>query len=322
MEQTERIYAALSDRMLVTDGDKFRSSLSGHDVEAVAATTDTVLVGTFESGLHRSTDGGRTFERDWPTTAPDAVTSVTVSPADPSLAWAGTEPSAVYRSTDGGATWERCPELTDLPRSDRWSFPPRPDTHHVRWVEPAPDDTDRLYVGVEAGAVVRTVDGGDSWADLTSETRRDPHGMAIHPETPERVCLAAGDGYAETPDGGDTWRFPEDGLAHRYVWSVAVARGDLGRRYVSAASGAYRAHDPDGTSHVYVRDGEDDWKRANDGLPGPEGVGRPVLAAGESTVYALSNHGLFRRAGGTWEPVLDAWPEDARDRLPSGLAVV
>jgi hypothetical protein len=49
-----------------------------------------------------------------------------------------------------------------------------------------------------------------------------------------------------------------------------------------------------------------------------------VLSAGESTVYALSTHGLFRLAGGAWAPVLsdEEWPEGAHDALPRNLVVV
>jgi hypothetical protein len=50
--------------------------------------------------------------------------------------YAGTEPSALYTSNDGGDSWERMEGLNSLPSSKSWSFPPRPWTHHVRWIEP------------------------------------------------------------------------------------------------------------------------------------------------------------------------------------------
>lgn len=95
-----------------------------------------VFVGTGEAGLHRSINGGRTFERI-DTFDSALVTAVAVSPHDPERVWAGTEPSAVYRSSDGGDSWEHCAGLTDLAPASRWSFPPRPHTHHVRWLEPS-----------------------------------------------------------------------------------------------------------------------------------------------------------------------------------------
>ena len=43
----------------------------------------------------------------------------------------GTEPSALFISEDSGETWERREGMEKLPSANRWSFPPRPDCHHV-----------------------------------------------------------------------------------------------------------------------------------------------------------------------------------------------
>ena len=44
------------------------------------------------------------------------------------------EPSEVWRSADAGSAWEQTSRLETLSSSSEWSFPPRPDTHHVRWI--------------------------------------------------------------------------------------------------------------------------------------------------------------------------------------------
>ena len=316
------IHAALADRLLVASGPDWTTTaaLSGRSLECVAATDGTVLVGTFESGLWRETGDG--FEQSWPTDAPQAVTSVAVSPVD-GRCWAGTEPSAVYRSTDAGQSWARCGDLTALPSSSRWSFPPRPHTHHVRWLEPDPADPETLYVGIENGAFLRTSDGGETWQDHPDGARRDNHQLATHVDAPGRVYTAAGDGYAESLDGGDAWTYPQDGLAHRYVWSLAVDPADPDHVLVVAASGAHQAHRSDGESYVYRTDG-DGWTVAMDGLPGPDGVARPILDTGpDGAFYALSNHGLFRSEDGvTWQNLGVEWREAWREQVPRGLRVV
>ena len=323
----DTIYAALGDRVLVGDGDSgWEDRLLGHDIECVAAGAaepDRAFAGTVAAGLQRTIDGGATW--DAVLDAGDRVTSVAVSPHDASVVWAGTEPSAVYRSTDGGATWTERPGLTELDSASRWSFPPRPHTHHVRWIAVAPDDPDRVYAAVEAGAFLRSPDGGETWVDHPDGARRDNHTMATHPDAPNRVYTAAGDGYALSADRGETWTHPQEGLAHRYVWGLAVHPGDPDRVVVSAASGPRSAHSTSGESYVYRWDG-DRWRQSMDGLPGPEGLARPVLSADPDEGFlALTNRGLFgSKRGEAWTRRGSAdvdWPADY-EQVPSGLAVV
>jgi photosystem II stability/assembly factor-like uncharacterized protein len=331
------------------DGWRASEHLTGRALECIAVSPgapERVLVGTFESGLWRSTDGGGSFERVGDGgIEPEAVMSLAVSPHDPEEVWAGTEPSRVYRSTDGGETWIERGGLAELPSASEWYFPPRPDTHHVRWIEVDPNDPERLYVGIEAGAFVLSEDGGRTWRERPDDSRRDNHSLATHPDAPGRVYAAAGDGYAESGDGGESWGHPQEGLEHRYCWSVAPDPSDPDTVLLSAARGARSAHSPPAETYVYRRTdtsagdrgraGSDEtggvgangaWERLDDrGLPTGEGVLRAVLAAaGPGTFYAANDHGLFRSAdaGDSWDRLGVAWPERFRERTVRGLAVV
>jgi len=329
-------YAALDDRLLVVRGDRpaeqtadLRTTerLVGHDFECVAASPEAperVFAGTVESGLKRSTDGGQSWETVGEFA--DRVTAVTVNPHDPDVVWVGTEPSAVYRSTDGGESFEHREGVTDLPSSDRWSFPPRPHTHHVRWLAVDEHDPETLYVAIEAGAFVRTTDAGATWEPHPEGGRRDNHTLATHPDAPGRIYTAAGDGYAESTDSGETWQYPQAGLDHRYVWGLAVDPGNPERVVVSAASGARSAHTP-GTAEAYVyRRVDDTWERAMDGLPEPTGTVRAVLAAGRDTgeFVAVNNRGLFVTDDGarSWDRIPADWNGTDEPQVPRGLSVV
>jgi hypothetical protein len=317
--------------------------LAGHRVECLATTGRAVLAGTFDHGLWGAparavgNEDGDPFRRVAPDLLPERVTALAVAPSEPEVVHLGAEPSAVYRSDDGGApsaagrassgergesdgggTWRECAPPTDLDSAGGWSFPPRPDTHHVRALAVHPDDPDRLCVGIEAGALVRSADGGGSWTERPPGSRRDIHALATHPGAPDRVYAAAGDGYAESRDAGATWTHPTDGLSHGYVWGLAVDPADPDRRYVSAARGAYAAHRVESAdAHVYRREGDADWERFDGtalgaGLPVGEGVCRAVLAApAPDEVVAATNRGLFRStdAGGSFEEVAggDGW---------------
>ena len=325
-------YAALGDGFLVADTDAETatraSTLDGRALECLAVhpdAPDRVVVGTFDSGLYRSTDRGETFERV--SGFDDAVTSAAFAPGDPEELWVGTEPSRVYRSTDGGDSWTELDGLTRLDSADEWSFPPRPHTHHVRWLQPHPTDPDRWYVAIEAGALVRTGDGGETWRDRVPDARVDNHTLATHPDAPDRVWVAAGDGYAESDDAGETWRHPETGLDRTYCWSVAVDAGDPDRVLLSAARSAREAHTAaHAETYVYRRVGDGDWERLDGhGLPTGEGVTRPVLTrGGAGEFFALSNRGLFRTAdaGDSWGAVGIEWPEGFESATARGLAVV
>lgn len=318
------LFAAYEDVLLgwSTDADEAPTvRLEDRAFETVAASDGHVFVGTFDEGLLRSRDG-----EDWTVVLPDsAVTAVEVEPHDPDTVYAGTEPSHVYRSTDAGETWVECDAFQDLESREYWRFPPRPETHHVRWLERDPTHEGRLYAAIEAGALVRSPDRGETWKDRVPTGPYDTHGMATHPDRPDEAWVAAGDGYAHTTDGGDTWDWPETGLDRTYCWSVALDQADPDTVVLSAASGPRAAHAPPGTSKVFRRTGDDPFEEAMDGLPGPDGLMRTVLDGGDTAgeLYAATNHGLYHTtdAARSWTRLHDDWPDRLRTQAPSGLVV-
>lgn len=317
------IVVAMEDAVIVERDGSVAERPVDHRPACVAATDSALFCGTVDAGLLRSRDGGETWDRIAADVITDRVTAVAIDPRDPAIIWAGTEPSALFRSSDGGDTWETLPALTDLETADQWSFPPRPHTHHVRWIEPDPHEPHRLYVGIEAGALLVSADGGQTWLERPPGSRYDNHQLATHPTDPGRVYSAAGDGYAESTDFGETWAHPQGGLDHRYVWSVAPDLGDPGTVLVSAASGASAAHSQPAESYVYRRAGEADWERI-DGLPTGEGVLRAVIEpVDEATFVAANNRGLFRTsdAGDTWAALDVDWADRFGDQTVRGVAV-
>jgi hypothetical protein len=325
-------HAAMRTTVHRVDGSDGSSELvfSGADVECLASVgaDDCLLLGTLGDGLWRGRRGE--FERVDPGAMSDRVTSVAASPHDRDVCWAGTEPSTVWRSEDGGRSWREIEGLTELPSEPEWSFPPRPDTHRTRWLEPDLHDPSRLYVAVERGAFVLATapdgwDGAVEWRERPPGSRRDNHTLATHPDAEGRVYAAAGDGYAESRDGGESWTTVTEGLDHGYVWSVAVDPGDPDQRVVSAASGAFRAHRA-GTADTYLyrKGGDDPWMRVGGGIPTGEGVLRAVVTAGMGAgeLHALNDHGLYRSEDGgvSWTNMAE-WPKAYRGEAPRALVV-
>ncbi len=235
------VYIAMPDALFVVwrqqGAWRCERRLEGLPAQCVAADPsrpEIVFCGTFGRGLWRSGDAGATWGQigEGVFRSPQ-VMSVAVSglerAGEHGVAYAGTEPSALYRSEDGGKTWRELAEMLALPSAPMWSFPPRPYTSHVRAIGLDPNASGRVYVAIEAGALVRSTDGGDTWEDRRPDGPFDTHTLGLPSQLPDRIYSAAGDGFmrpgqgfAESRDAGDTWDRPGAGLEHNYLWGLAV----------------------------------------------------------------------------------------------------
>ncbi|UJL46632.1 hypothetical protein KFZ58_01325 [Virgibacillus sp. NKC19-16] len=289
--------------------------------------------GTFDNGLWISDDSGETWEPAGPGITHNRVMSVAVSPIEERngyrVVWAGTEPSGLFRSEDGGQTWTDCPGLLELPSRSSWSFPPRPHTHHVRWIEPDIHDGNRIFVGIELGGVMKSENKGGRWEDRKPNSQYDCHALTIHPQVPGRIYEAAGGGYAESFDAGNTWQTVNKGLEpYNYLVNIAVDPGDADTMVASAAKGPRVAYDPSRASTILVRrENGGSWIPVYDGLPEPEGSTVFALAsdADEPGVfYGVNNLGFYISydAGRTWEKVPVEWPDHLKSKRTQGLALI
>jgi len=272
--------------------------------------------GTQRGGVFRTDDAGIS----WRPCGLEgrSIMSITASPAEADVVWVGTEPSVVWRSADGGETWGQASRLDVLPSSPTWAFPPKPETHHVRWIACHPRDSGRLWVAIEAGALVSTRDAGRTWHDRVRGGPWDTHELAIHPDAPMSLRVAAGDGYFESDDGGDTWRSPKRGLDVSYLRSVAIDPGRSDVVIVSASTGprsAYVAGVSDG--RIYRREKNGAWQRIKNGWPDPPSTIAPLLTAGISAgeLWAADERGVHRSDDGgvSWRTVA------AYTRTPNNL---
>jgi hypothetical protein len=274
-----------------------------------------IYCGSYDRGLWRSEDAGETWlpvgtPQDYftPHTSgmigPRETTFVSVSP-EPELdgrhaVWIGTEPSRLYCSIDHGETFDFVSPL-DLPSRARWSFPPRPDTHHVQRI--AHGTNGRLHVAIEAGAMLRSHDGGRTFEDRLPDSPIDTHVLLTHPLAPGRLYAALGDAlftpgrsFAESRDDGESWQYSGRGLeAMPYLYGLAVNPGNPDDIRVAASQGPQAAHATGGSS-IFRREG-DGWIEDADGFPREHSL-VPVLAvdpADPGSWFALSDLGLFAK---------------------------
>jgi hypothetical protein len=264
--------------------------LEGERLQCVAARGETVLVGTLGGGVRVSRDAGASWDR---VDLPEAdVFSVAISDADGAL-YAGTEPSRLFVARDGDA-WTELEALQDIPSKPHWRFPPRPWTHHVRWIAPDPHRAERLLVGIELGGVMASEDGGATFSDHRPGAKRDAHQLAWHPRADGLAYQAAGDGAARSRDGGLTWEALDGASRLPYCWALAVDPADPERWYVSAATGPGTAH-AGARAHgrLYRRDG-DRWQE----LALPSDAMPYALATADGTLLVGMSDGRVLRSDG------------------------
>jgi hypothetical protein len=329
---------------------QMESHLDGLQAVCLAADPlrpECVYCGTYRRGLWRSEDAGRTWQPigDLPIVPTDTrgiqysdITALAVSTTERvgeyGVVYVGTEPGAMFRSEDGGTSWQDLASFRELPSSATWSFPPKPDTHHVRWITLDPHVAGRVFVAVEAGALVRTPDGGATWEDRVDDGPYDTHTLVMHPQVPDRLYVAAGDGmvrpnrgYQESYDGGKTWHYPDEGLRHQYLVWVAVDAGNPETIIVSAASNPPLAHHRSmGEATVYRKAQGQPWQEITNGLPEAKGSMTAAITSSAAEVgvfYLLNNCGCYHStdAGLSWELLPLPWGEHLRHQHPQAIVV-
>jgi len=289
--------------------------------------------GTFDQGVWQSRDAGKTWKQAGKGITSEKIMSIAVSAVDQAngvgIVYAGTEPSAIFRSEDQGSSWQELTALRELPSAPTWSFPPRPWTSHIRWIASDPLVAGRLFAAAEAGALLRSLDGGITWEDRKPDGPFDTHTLALPRLAPNRLYSAAGDGFmqpgtgfVQSNDGGESWFRPDDGLTHHYLWSVAADPADPETIVISAAFGPQQAHNPQAAeSTIYRRTASGPWQMVHAGLPPARGMLASVLATNEAepgVFYAANNQGVFRSddSGQNWKSLPIPWPTGT----PSGRA--
>jgi len=168
-----------------------------------------VRAGHLGPTVFRSTDLGATwkeaarppaFAKAAPGEQGDAVETVFwLTPGhanDPGRWYAGTSPQGLFVSDDGGSTWEGVAGFNGQRATAPWiargqDAPPDGATLHSINVDPF--DSSHLYIGLSAGGVFESRDGGATWRPLNrgcaadflpdpeAEYGHDPHCLRVHP---------------------------------------------------------------------------------------------------------------------------------------------
>lgn len=107
---------------------------------------------------------------------------------------------AVFRSKNGGLTWTvyKLDPVSDYTSSPR--------------VAASPSDAAIVFAsgsyrkgGQDYFRVFKSVNGGNTWTNITGPIDKQPLDLLLHPTDPDRIYIAAGGGVYRSSDGGKNW---------------------------------------------------------------------------------------------------------------------
>ena len=279
-----------------------------------------VLAGT-QDGVWRSADGGESWESLGLPGELRTVWSIAFDPSDSDTVFVGVEGFAIWRTRDGGGSWRRL----DVPAPG--GIPECPFATRVTRIAIDPNAPAHVYAGLEILGVVRSLDGGDSWADVSGDLLAlaaanehlqsglltgDPHeGMVdIHAISasraePGKVYLANRMGLFVTGDAGAHWS--ELGIGRfsplTYARDVYVSAHDPERVFAALSPASVS----DAGALWCSEDGARTWRRFDSDLP----IGSTLMKVAESPldpamIYCGARNGQVfgtEDSGATWRDI-------------------
>ncbi len=260
-----------------------------------------LIVGTDESGLYQTANGGTTWTQVPGATSPMQVWAVTFDPTNSANVYASIINWGLFKSADGGSTWSGSGN----------------GIHNV-----VPDlmlegKDEVLYLATAGSGVYKSPDQGVTWTEVGGSVPGSlpaqgdtVYALVEDPTTNSTLYAGSVGGLYKTIDGGDTWTESDTGIAaHAYILALAIDPENVSTLYAGTPQlGVFKSVD-----------GGASWTSASSGIP-INGV-NDVLAltvdpADSNTVYAGTySTGLFKSVdgGATWKadtagiPVTDVW---------------
>jgi photosystem II stability/assembly factor-like uncharacterized protein len=269
--------------------------------------SEVVYAGT-QDGPYRSTDHGEHWEK---VNVPDhglPVWSILFHPTNPRVMYAGYESCEIYRSEDGGESWRQLPVSVDFPQVT--TGPRSNPAKRVLMMSGSAKSPGELYGAIEVGGIIRTLDGGEHWDNLShgmyvNDDAVDMHGVLVSSQRPDTVFGIARAGLFHSTDRGDHWSYvtlgPLNEKGQTYCRWIGETPGDPNTIWV-AAGPAFR-----GDRGVLFRsvDGGVNWEQADLGVqPRSTMFGVAFDQMQPSRMYCTTNGGeVFGSLDGgqTWK---------------------
>jgi hypothetical protein len=166
----------------------------------------------------------------------EALYTITIDPVSPETIYTGAggpHGGGLRRSRDGGITWNTIDSNQLL-----WSG--------ILTIIVKPDDNNTIYVGTaDIGAILRTIDGGDSWDRLDIREGGMINHLSFNSGDYENIyaCIWR-HGFYKSTDSGDIWQQDNTGLpdsTYKYVLDIEYHNNEIFIATFSDSAGVYKS---------------------------------------------------------------------------------
>ena len=166
-----------------------------------------VYVGT-QHGPYRSTDHGEHWERLDVSDHGLPVWSLALDLRAPDVLYAGYENCEIFRSEDGGEHWRQLPVTVRFPEVT--VAPGANPAKRVLELAVNPANSNEVYGAIEVGGVIRSLDGGEHWENMShgqylNDDTVDMHGVLVGRWRPGMVFAISRAGLFSSMDRGEHW---------------------------------------------------------------------------------------------------------------------
>ncbi|MGH9505113.1 MAG: hypothetical protein ACRD20_19850 [Terriglobales bacterium] len=269
----------------------------------------------YKGGVCRSDDSGGQWTKSSTGMDETAATHILLdptSPVDARVLYVAGFGRGVYKSSDSGRSWSL--KNQGITQTDPFAWRLARSSNGTLYVVVARRSEDGSIGNAGDGALYRSTDGAEHWqAVALPEGTNGPNGLAIDPDSPDRLYLAAwaratgehgtGGGVFLSEDGGKSWKQVLN--KDRHVYDVTIDPADPKILYAAGfESSAWRSVDrglhwtripgfnfkwahrviPDPLDHnkVYITTfGGSVWHGSIDGQKRPVDIATPALEPGQ-----------------------------------------
>ena len=190
----------------------------------------------YKGGVCRSDDGGRNWTKSNAGMDETGATHILLDPASPvdaRVLYVAGFGRGIYKSSDGGRSWALKNEGITQKQPFAWRL--ARSSNGTLYAVVARRSEDGSIANAGDGALYRSTDGAEHWQPVSlPEGTNGPNGLAIDPQSPDRLYLAAwaratgahgdGGGIFLSQDGGKSWKQVLD--KDRHIYDITIDPAD------------------------------------------------------------------------------------------------